>query len=262
MALTATATVSTKRMTFKLLEFVDPFEVVVSPNRNNISHVVQKMEDASILDHFYCILSDIRKKGKNAMRTIIYSQTILQCSLLYSMMSNELGDDMYKNHKIEPGQRMVEMMHSQTPINVKEHVLDQFSQQSGFLRVLIATIAYGMGVNCRRVKRVIHFGPSKSVQSYIQESGRCGRQGKESYTILLYNSITIRTADEFMKEYIKGSNPCRRKELLKHFQGKTMYNSLQCRTNVRQFSVNFHEPKYSSSLPDDLVTISSLYLIN
>ena len=245
MALTATATVLTKRMIFKLLEFVDPFEFVVSPNRNNISYVVQKMEDASILDHFYCILSDIRKKGENAMRTIIYCQTILQCSLLYSMMSNELGDDMYKNHKIELGQRMVEMMHSQTPINVKEHVLDQFSQQSGHLRALIATIAYGMGVNCRGVKRVIHFGPSKSVQSYIQESGRCGRQGEESYAIILYNSITIRTADEFMKEYINGSYPCRRKELLKHFQGKTMYNNLQCRTNVRQFSVRFHEPKYS-----------------
>ena len=77
MALTASATVSTKRMIFKLLEFVDPFEVVVSPNRNNISYVVQKMEDASILDHFYSILSDIRKKGENAMRTIIYCQTIV-----------------------------------------------------------------------------------------------------------------------------------------------------------------------------------------
>ena len=70
---------------------------------------------------------------------------------------------MYKNHIIEPSQRMVEMMHSQTPINVKEHVLDQFSQQSGRLRLLIATIAYGMGVNCKGVKRVIHFGPSKLI---------------------------------------------------------------------------------------------------
>ena len=61
---------------------------------------------------------------------------------------------------------------------------------------------------------------------------------------------------------LHGSYPCRRKELLKHFQGKTMYNNLQCRTNVRQFSVSFHEPKYSNSLPDTLVTISSLYLIN
>ena len=93
MALTATATVSTKKMIFNLLEFVDPFDVVVSPNRNNISYVVQKMEGASILDHFYCILSDLRKKGENAMSTIIYCQTILQCSLLYSMISNELGND-------------------------------------------------------------------------------------------------------------------------------------------------------------------------
>ena len=62
MALTATATVSTKKMIFNLLEFVDPFEIVVSPNRSNISYVVQKMEDASMLDHFYCILSGLREK--------------------------------------------------------------------------------------------------------------------------------------------------------------------------------------------------------
>ena len=182
MALTATATVLTKKMIFNLLEFVDPFEVVVSPNRNNISYVVQKWKMQANWTTFiaYYLHIILRKKGENAMCTIIYCQTILQCSLLYSMISNELGNDMYKNHIIESSQRMVEMMHSQTPINVKEHVLDQFSQQSGHLRVLIATNAYGMGVNCKGVKRVIHFGPSKSIQSYVQESERCGRQGEQS----------------------------------------------------------------------------------
>ena len=173
MALTATATVSTKRMIFNLLEFVDPFEVVVSPNRNNISYVVQKMEDASILDHFYCILCNIRKKGENKMHTIIYCQTILQCSLLYSMMSNELGDDMYKNHTIEPSQRMVEMMHSQTPINVKKHVLGQFSQQSGHLRVLMATIAYGMsGGHSYLIEALLEFFKMEDVSKSPKEISR------------------------------------------------------------------------------------------
>lgn len=218
MALTATATLSTKKKIFNLLEFVDPFEVVASPHRNNISFVVQKMENISLLDNFSCILTNIRKKGENTMRTIIYCQTILQCSLLYNSISNELGPDMYKDHKVEPSYRMVEMMHSQTPTCVKDHIIEQFSKMSGHLRVLIATIAYGMGVNCKGVRRVIHFGPSKSVESYIQESGRCGRQGEESYAIL-YNSITMRMADDCMKDYISGSYTCRRRELFKHFQG-------------------------------------------
>jgi superfamily II DNA helicase RecQ len=41
------------------------------------------------------------------------------------------------------------MMHSSTPETVKNHILDEFSKSEGHLRVLIATIAYGMGVNCK-----------------------------------------------------------------------------------------------------------------
>lgn len=78
-----------------------------------------------------------------------------------------------------------------------------------------------MGVNCKGVQRVIHFGPSKSLECYIQESGRCGRQGEPSYAVLLYNGITLRTADDSMKEYIKDKYSCRREALLKPFDGKS-----------------------------------------
>ncbi len=47
----------------------------------------------------------------------------------------------------------------------------------GHIRVLICTVAFGMGVNCKSVRRVVHFGPSKSVELYVQESGRAGRDG-------------------------------------------------------------------------------------
>ena len=43
------------------------------------------------------------------------------------------------------------MLHSQTPFSVKKHVMEQFGDSAGHLRVLIATIAYGMGVNCKSV---------------------------------------------------------------------------------------------------------------
>ena len=60
------------------------------------------------------------------------------------------------------------MMHSGSPASVKNHVLDQFGDNSKCLRILIAMIAYGMGVNCKGVMRVIHFGPSKSIEVYMQ----------------------------------------------------------------------------------------------
>ena len=68
-----------------------------------------------------------------------------------------------------------------------------------------------MGVNCKGVTRIIHFGPSKSVQAYIQESGRCGRAGENSIA-LLYNGVNLKVADANMKEYVK-TESCRRNQL-------------------------------------------------
>ena len=220
MALTATASTLTKRKIFGLLEMKCPYEVVASPDRSNISFVVQKMQNNySIVDHFECIVSDIRLKGKDTIRTIIYCQTIVQCSTVYNLLASKLGDTMYLSSDRKPQERLVEMMHSQTSSNVKDHILQQFSQTDGHLRILVATIVFGMGVNCKGVRRVIHFGPSKTIEAYIQESGRCGREGEESYAILLYNAIMIRAADDGMKDYISGEHACRRKALLKHFDG-------------------------------------------
>ena len=110
----------------------------------------------------------------------------------------------------------MELLHSATPRNVKEYVTSQLSAATNHLRVLIATIAYGMGVNRQGLSRVIHFGPPKSVQADLQESGRCGRGGEQSDAILLYNGIDLKLSDAGMKEYVKADS-CRRKLLLKHF---------------------------------------------
>ena len=223
MTLTATATTQTKTKIFNLLDMEMPFEVVTSPNRNNICYVVQKMENGcSLVDNFQCILSKLKTKGKHSMRTIIYCQTILQCSLLYNLFTKVLGSDMYLSNHEKPDERLIEMMHSQTVSNVKDHILLQFSQANGHLRVLIATIAFGMGINSLGVRRVIHFGPSKTIEAYVQESGRCGRGGQKSYAILLYNSITLRAADESMKAYINNKSVCRRETMLKHFDSDVL----------------------------------------
>ena len=47
-----------------------------------------------------------------------------------------------------------------------------FSQPHGHIRVPACTVAFGMGVDCKGVHRIIHFGPSKNVECYVQECGR------------------------------------------------------------------------------------------
>lgn len=64
-------------------------------------------------------------------------------------------------------------------------------------------------------------GLSKSIEAYIQESGRCGRQGDESYALFLYSGVTMRAADDAMKAYVENTNSCRRAVLLQYFDGKS-----------------------------------------
>ena len=117
----------------------------------------------------------------------------------------------------DPTNVLLEMLHSCTPLSNKEHILTSFAEEHGTIRVLIATIPFGMGVNCKGVTRVIHFGPSKNIESYTQETGRAGRDGSQSIAVVLYNGIMLSHVEADIKSYIK-SDDCRRNTLLKQFE--------------------------------------------
>ena len=93
-----------------------------------------------------------------------------------------------------------------------------FSQKDA---VLCATCAYGMGVDKKDIKTVIHFDPPETAEAYIQEAGRGGRDGSISNAILLWNEEDSIKFEQFkkgsrkaaMKEFAE-SDKCRRQTLL------------------------------------------------
>jgi hypothetical protein len=96
---------------------------------------------------------------------------------------------------------------------------------NGEVRVLFATVAFGMGVDAKAVHTVIHFSLSQSEECYFQESGRAGRDGMQSYAILVHHPQWRAgrvKVDPTMKSYASPAlTVCRRQYLLDVFCVKT-----------------------------------------
>src|SRR5205823_4818207 len=74
---------------------------------------------------------------------------------------------------------------------VRHQVQERFMQ--GELDVVVATTAFGMGVDKAEIRFVLHYDHPPSLEAYIQEAGRAGRDGREAYAILLEHAQTQRT---------------------------------------------------------------------
>eukprot|EP00794_Sanderia_malayensis_P002933 gene2933-3390_t len=86
--------------------------------------------------------------------------------------------------------------------------------------VLFATIAFGMGVDCKNLHQVIHLGPPKGLDDLCRESGPAGRDGTQSHAVVLvYPRPAPKKMTKEMREYIKNDTICRREFLNKGFPG-------------------------------------------
>ena len=94
------------------------------------------------------------------------------CSQLYLFLKCRLGQEFTEPvgaHDLARF-RLVDMFSACTHPKVKDSILNSFCIPTSNVRVVIATIAFGMGLDCPNVRRVFHWGPSGDIELYLQET--------------------------------------------------------------------------------------------
>ena len=111
---------------------------------------------------------------------------------------------------------LVELYTQVSTVCMREKVLASFVNSGTTLRLVIATTAFGMGVDCKDIRYVIHWGVPSDVEKYVQETGRAGRDGLRAEAVLQRGKIG-KHASEGIECYVENDAICRRKLLLQDF---------------------------------------------
>jgi ATP-dependent DNA helicase RecQ len=90
--------------------------------------------------------------------------------------------------------------HYHAGLDAAERARVQDSFKRGHTRVITATVAFGMGVDKRDVRFIVHFNPSRSLEAYAQESGRAGRDGRPARCVLFWASSDKASLSRWMRE--------------------------------------------------------------
>ena len=216
LAVTATASAMTRDVIKKELGMQGCLEVVKSPDRTNIRLAVKKVS-TNQCETFAWLCQELKSKGPNTEKVVIYCKSIDYCGLLYwDVFKLLLGDNsVFPAGSVDiPKNRLVDMYHSESSDQIKEQILNSMNDPLSVLRVVIATSALGMGVDFKGVNCIVNYGPPRDLESYMQAFGRAGRDGSDAHSIILYHGSQMIGLNENMRDYITHISSCRRVKLL------------------------------------------------
>tara|TARA_B100001059_G_scaffold43554_1_gene35705 strand:- start:201930 stop:203726 length:1797 start_codon:yes stop_codon:yes gene_type:complete len=207
MALTATADIATRQDIVQQLTLQNPCIYTGSFDRPNIRYTVQ--EKFRPLEQ---VVSYLKQQDSSA--GIIYCSSRRKVDEL----SGQLAERGFK----------VAAYHAGHDSEQRGQVQDDFKRDD--IQIIVATVAFGMGVNKSNIRFVIHFELPRTIEAYYQETGRAGRDGVPAEALMLFDPADITR----MKRWLEAEeNPARAEVAWQRFQAMAAFAEAQtCRRLV------------------------------
>ena len=191
MALTATATQDTLDCVVEHLSLENHVIIGLPPNRPNIKYIIEKGIDIRTFCHQF--VKELLIMRTNMPKTVIFCRSLLNCATFFATIKKLMG----KNITDPPGAQynghleccLVENFTAVSSQYMREAVLKEFCKCDTKLRVLVATNAFGMDIDCPDIERIINWGCPNTLEELVQETGRGGRDGHYVQAILYSTAI-------------------------------------------------------------------------